>query len=74
MYRGFIATLFLLLVFALSAAERPEHSKHTEDVQGLRVLNVQSVRQPEKGAMSSVDVRDRVKTGSGLTILQVVKT
>ena len=54
MYRGFIATLFLLLVFALSAAQRPESSKHTEDVQGLRVLNVQSVKQPEKGSMSSV--------------------
>ena len=46
-----------MLGFALNAAERPEYSEHTEDVQGLRVLNVQSVKQPEKGSMSSVDVR-----------------
>lgn len=58
MYRGFIATLFLLLVFTLSAAERPQSSEHIEDVQGLRVLNVQSVKQPEQGSIASVDVRN----------------
>lgn len=40
-----------------SAAEGPEPSEHTEDVQGLHVLNVQSVKPPEKGTISSIDVR-----------------